>query len=73
MSRYQKSRISKIEASQDGSQYVYVTFLIHCKILLMRCEHDGIYFPRGHDEEFAKAMSNISQAMRGGGHNERTR
>ncbi|MGB6672826.1 MAG: hypothetical protein WBE34_10360 [Candidatus Nitrosopolaris sp.] len=40
------------------------------KILLMRCEHDGIYFPRGQDEEYAKALS---QAMRGGGHHERTR
>ena len=52
--------ISKIEASQDGSPYVYVAFSdpINYKPDAegsFWCEHDGIYFHRGHDEEFAKS------------------
>jgi len=55
--------ISKIEASQDGSPYDYVAFSdpsdykpgAQKATEAFWSKHDCIYFPIGHDEEFAKS------------------
>jgi hypothetical protein len=50
--------ISRIEASQDGSPYVYVTLTDHSDYKA-GAEHDGLYFSGRSDEKFTESNGNF--------------